>query len=253
MAIALKYSAPMPPVNMECSNLKEEWQRSINSFEMFSTASKLDNEDDKVQRAALLHLAGPAVQTVLSNLTGDKTSTKNVKDRLTEFFALKANKWAERYRFKCRAKQLHESTDKFVPDLRKLGSTGSFADLEEHIISQIIEKCHNPQITEKLLTEGDGLSLEKAMTLARTFEQTQESAAMMNCSLYQKLYKSNLRNHQFPSENQRKAIVIKNVLRVARQDISVVPPSARPRTLPVDSARRKGTLTQSAGRSLHES
>ena len=32
------------------------------------------------------------------------------------------------------------------------------------------------------MTEGDGLTLEKAMTLARTFEQTQESAAMMNSS-----------------------------------------------------------------------
>ena len=102
MATALNYSAPIPPFKMECSNLKEEWQRWIASFEMFSTASKLDNEDDKVQRETLVHLAGPAVQTVLSNLTGDKSSTKNVKDRLTEFLAPKGNKWAERYRFKCR-------------------------------------------------------------------------------------------------------------------------------------------------------
>ena len=60
MATALKYS-DIPPVKMECSNLKEEWQRWIVSFVMFSIASKLDNEDDKVQRATLLHLAGPAV------------------------------------------------------------------------------------------------------------------------------------------------------------------------------------------------
>ena len=84
------------------------------------------------------------------------------------------NKWAERYRFKCRVQQPHESTDKFVSDLRNLGSTCSFADLDEQIISQIIEKSHNPKIRENLLTEGDGLTLEKAMTLARTFEQTQK-------------------------------------------------------------------------------
>ena len=160
----------------------KEWQRRIDSFEMFSIASKLDNEDDKVQRATLLHLEGPAVQTVPSNLTGDKTSIKNVKDRLTEFFAPKGNKWAERYRFKCRVQQPHQSTDKFLSDLRKLGSTCSFADLDEQIISQTIKKCHNPKIREKLLTEGDGLTLEKAMTVARTFEQTQESAAIMNSS-----------------------------------------------------------------------
>ena len=66
--------------------------------------------------------------------------------------------------------------------MRKLGYTCSFADLDEQIISQIIEKCHNPKSREKLLTEKDGLTLEKEMTLSRTFEQTQESAAMMNSS-----------------------------------------------------------------------
>ena len=139
---------------------------------------------------------------VHNNLTGDKTSTKNVKDRLTEFLAPKGNKWAERYRFKCRVQQPHESTDKFVSDLRKLGSTCSFADLDEQIISQIIEKCHNPKIREKLLTEGDGPTLEKAMTPARTFEQTQ-IAAMMNSSTssVSKIVHNNLRNHQFLSQN----------------------------------------------------
>ena len=210
MATALNYSAPIPPVNMECSTMKE-WQRWIDSFEMFSTASKLDNEDDKDQRTTLLHLAGPAVQTVLSNLTDDKTSTENVKDRLTEFFAPKGNNLAERYRFKSRVQQPHESTDKFVSDLKKLESTCSFAGLGEQIISQNIEKGHNPKIREKLLTEGDGLTLEKAMTLARTFDQTQESAAMMNSSTssVSKLFTSNRRNHQFLSQNQRKAIVTK--------------------------------------------
>ena len=146
----------------------------------FSVASKLDNEDDKVHRATLLQLACQAVQTVFSKLTGDKTSTKNVKNCLTKFFAPKGNKWAELYQYKRRAQQLHKSTDKFVTNLRKSGSTCRFADLVEQNISQIIEKCHNPNIREKLLTEGDGLTLEKAMTLARIFEQTQEKAAMMN-------------------------------------------------------------------------
>ena len=165
---------------MEFSNMKEEWQRWLNSFETFSIASKLDDEADKVRHATLLHLAGPAVQSILDNLDGDKTTVKHVKDRLHAFFAPKDNKWAERYRFKCRIQQPQENTDKLVSELRKLGTTCSFDDIEHQIISQIIEKSHNPYIREKFLTEGDGLTLEKAMTIARTFEQTQESAAMMN-------------------------------------------------------------------------
>ena len=134
---------------------------------------------DKVQRATLLHLAGPAVQSILDIFAGDETTVKHVKDRLHELFAPKGNKWAKRYRFKCRIRQSQVSTDRFVSELRKLGTTCSFADIEDQIISQIIENCHNPKIREKLLTEGDGLTLEKEMTIARTFEQTQERAAMM--------------------------------------------------------------------------
>ena len=92
----------------------------------------------------------------------------------------KGNKWTERYRFKCHIQQPQESTDKFVSDLRKLGSTCSFADLEDQIISQIIEKGPNPKIREKLLTEGDDMTLKRAMNVARTFEQTQEKSAMIN-------------------------------------------------------------------------
>ena len=52
------------------------------------------------------------------------------------------------------------------------------------------------------------------------------------------MFTSNL-NHQFLSQNWKKAIVIKNVLRMARQDTPVVPPNARLKTAPVNSARRQ--------------
>ena len=85
MATALNYSAPIPPVNMESSNMKAEWQRWKESFSMFSIASELDKKDDKAQRATLLHLAGPSVQSVLANLPGEKTSTADVTKVLDDF------------------------------------------------------------------------------------------------------------------------------------------------------------------------
>ena len=86
MATALNYPTPIPSVNMESSNMKEEWQRWKESFSMFSIASELDKKDDKVQRATLLHLAGPSVQSVLANLPGEKTSTADVTKVLDDFF-----------------------------------------------------------------------------------------------------------------------------------------------------------------------
>jgi hypothetical protein len=172
MAFQLGYAAPIPSLNMDSTCMKDEWQRWLDSFKLFTVASKLNKEEDEVQRATLLHLAGTPVQTILTNLPGNKATSVQAIARLNEFFAPRGNKLAERYRFKCRVQQPNETTDKFVSDLRKLGASCTFADLDEQIISQVIEKCQNVKLREKLLTEGDNLTLERTLLVARTSEQT---------------------------------------------------------------------------------
>ena len=93
------------------------------------------------------------------------------------------------------------------------------------------------------------------MTLARTFEQTQESDAMMNSSTssVSKIVQKQFKKPSIPKSNSEKGNSDQNCFACGKTGPSVVPPSARPRTLPVDSARRKDNLTQSTERSLHKS
>ena len=90
----------LPPVNLEATNLADEWKHWLEAFENYRIATKLNKEEDTVQRATLLHLVGPGVQRLLSGLPGSKEKYEDVTEALTAHFRPKKNKWAERYRFR---------------------------------------------------------------------------------------------------------------------------------------------------------
>ena len=48
----------LPPVNLEATNLADEWKHWLEAFGIYRIATKLNKEEDTVQRATLLHLAG---------------------------------------------------------------------------------------------------------------------------------------------------------------------------------------------------
>ena len=98
----------LPPVNLEATNLSDEWKHWLEAFENYRIATKLNKEEDKIQRATLLHLAGPGVQRLLSGLPGEKEKFDEVTAALTAHFQPKRNKWAERYRFRKREQRENE-------------------------------------------------------------------------------------------------------------------------------------------------
>ena len=156
----------LPPLNLDATNLADEWKHWMEAFENYRIATKLNKEDDNVQRATLLHLAGTGVQRLLSGLSGSKEKFDDVKTALTAHFRPKRNKWAERYRFRKRAQKENESVDTFIAALRMLSLSCNFRDsVDDNILSQVIEKCYDGYLHEKLLQHGDTLTLEKAQTL----------------------------------------------------------------------------------------
>ena len=62
----------LPPVNLEATNLADERKHWLEAFGNHRNAIKLNKEEDTVQRATLLHLAGTGVQRLLSRLPGSK-------------------------------------------------------------------------------------------------------------------------------------------------------------------------------------
>ena len=99
----------LSPVNLETTNLADEWKSWLNAFHNYRIATKLDKESDEVQTATLLHLAGTGVQHLFSGLPGEKKKFEKVKQALSAHFQPKRNKWVERYKFRKRAQLQHES------------------------------------------------------------------------------------------------------------------------------------------------
>ncbi|XP_040065842.1 uncharacterized protein LOC120839597 [Ixodes scapularis] len=91
---------------------------------------------------------------------------------LENYFAATANVVVARNRFGQRAKLPRESIDAFVAELRDLCPNcelGSMAD--EFIRDQLVAKTSSQQLRERLLLEGSGLTLDRALVIGRLVEE----------------------------------------------------------------------------------
>ena len=75
--------------------LWQRWRIWKDEFELFVTASGIDIDYPKQQRALLLHLAGPGgreiFRTIPEETKGDAKEYKKAMDSLTVYFKLKKN------------------------------------------------------------------------------------------------------------------------------------------------------------------
>lgn len=139
------------------------------------------------RKLKLLHLAGTGVQRLLSGLPGEKKKFDEVKQALSAHFLPKRNKWAERYKFRKRSQLQHESLDSFIVELRILSLTCDFGEAtDDNILGQVIEKCADGYLREKLLQQGDTLTLEKAQTLGRAIESAKKDMQLLGGQVAQK-------------------------------------------------------------------
>ncbi|PIK33917.1 hypothetical protein BSL78_29263 [Apostichopus japonicus] len=89
---------------------------------------------------------------------------------LYEYFVPATNIVAERYRFRQRSQRHDETIDQFVTALRQLVVHCEFGDLQQEMLrDQIVEKCLNNRLRERLLLEPK-LTLNKTLEISRQIE-----------------------------------------------------------------------------------
>ena len=122
------------------------WQVWITQFENYLLAIGGDTYPQARQKAILLHCLGCEGQRIFQTLPpipklDNETDVAHVKRILEGFFGPKCNVVGERYRFRSRAQQPHETTAQWVSVLRQLASTCDYGDKsEEFIRDQVVEK-----------------------------------------------------------------------------------------------------------------
>ena len=163
------------------------WKRWLVAFELFADGKGLivneENANNRQRRRALLlHLAGTDVQDIFFTLpnTGDAKDYKKAVDALNAYFVPKVDTTYARHCFRQLTQATGETIRQFATRLRRAAKDCDYgADTDNQIRDEILCKCTSTYIKRKLLEEGQGLTLNKALEIAENCEKVDTQLAAM--------------------------------------------------------------------------
>ena len=164
--------APPPPLLFE-GNIKENWKKWRQRFELYLKASGLDSKPAERQVAVLLHVIGPEALDKYNtfDLADDKKFVlKEVINAFEQYCTPKANETVERHIFFTCSQHEGETFDSFLTDLKKLSLSCGFDTLRDSLIKdRIVCGILNSSLRTRLLRE-DNLDLENCVKLCKAAE-----------------------------------------------------------------------------------
>ena len=164
----VKMAAALPVFeNFDVHGEPGSWKRWLQRLKNLFVAA--DIEDDKRQRALLLHYGGSQLYDIYETLpdTGDDFET--LSEHLTNYFEPKKNVEFEIYKFRQCKQNIGETIDQFQTRLRKLALNCEFTDRDKEIKSQIIQCCVSQRLRRKALRTSS-MSLTELIAEARSLE-----------------------------------------------------------------------------------
>ena len=165
-------------------NIANNWRRWKQRFGIFSLASGLSEKDPKIQAATFLHVAGTDALEIFNTFTWESDDDKSKVDKITEKFDEYCNPrknvtW-ERHKFNTRNKQVGESIDQYVTDLKTKAQMCEFANLKDSLIrDRIVCGISCDRTRARLLKESE-LTLQKAVDICRANEAATSQLKILN-------------------------------------------------------------------------
>ncbi|XP_060064740.1 uncharacterized protein K02A2.6-like [Ylistrum balloti] len=166
-----KFHAP-EPFDFTSPN---EWPDWLQRFKHYRTATKLNKEEDPVQKSALIYNMGRQGENVFKILVidneGDGDKYDKVVEKLDAYFVPKRNVIHERAKFHMRSQGPTESIEAFVRSLFEMAEHCDFGTQKDNNIrDRLVIGITDKSISEKLQLKAD-LTLETALQIARQSEQ----------------------------------------------------------------------------------
>lgn len=188
---------------------KSDWEMFVQMWNNYEISSQLIEHPKRRRTATLLACFSPSAYKVFNSLSFDREEDKHdidiVMEKMTEFCRGVVNVTYERYLFNTRSQQPSESIDEFYSALLSLSKNCAFKDLTASLIKdRIIVGIQDNSIRQKLLSEK-GLTLEKCLETARSFEATKQRMRAMEKGEYeasvQRVQKTQHRQQQHQSKS----------------------------------------------------
>ena len=175
---------PPPVMNWDASNLPEEWQKFKLHVELiFSGPLNSKTEEEQVSYLLLwIGQPGREIYKTWSDISADdakkletfyKRFKNHVQPKLNPIFA--------RYRFNNEV-QGSDSIDAFVTRLKNKAQDCSFKENDNMIRDRIVFGCSSEKCREKLINEGDKLTMDKAIQIVQNYEYCQKQLSSMTLS-----------------------------------------------------------------------
>ena len=175
---------PPPVMNWDASNLAKEWKKFKLHVELiFKGPLKSKSEEEKV--SYLLLWIGQQGRDVYKTWTGiSEENAKKLETYYTRFknhVQPKLNPIFARYCFNNEV-QGSDSIDAFVTRLKNKAEDCSFTEKENMIRDRIVFGCYNEKCREKLINEGEKLTMDKAIQIVQNYEYCQKQLKSMTSS-----------------------------------------------------------------------
>ena len=181
-----------PPEKLALSgNLKDNFRKIKQQFEIYITAAGIKDKAADVQCATLLHVIGPDPIEIFNTFkwdevgdeAGDDKKVYKILGKYEKYCNPQCNVTYERHQFNTRNQKEGESIDSYVTDLRILSKSCEFGDLTDSLLrDRLVCGVIKDTVRSRLLRETD-LTLQKAIDMCRSAEtSTQQLKAKQSLS-----------------------------------------------------------------------
>lgn len=147
------------------------WQRWLKAFENYTEQVGEGKLVDSTKFHLLLNSLGQEGQQILSTLMPGETSYTDTISVLTNFFTADQDSQMHILNFHQRAQMTGENGSQFICALDDLLKLCNYQEPHDHLIlKQLVQKTNNPRLRDRLLSETQPLSIEKALHICEEVE-----------------------------------------------------------------------------------
>ena len=154
-------------------NLALEWRKFRSQYEIYETASDVDEKPTAKRAAILLNSIGPDAYEIFQTLDmaeADRKKIDKVLEALEKHFVGETNEIYERYTFNCREQEVSETFDNFLAELRRLVKSCNYEAQQDSILrDRIVIGIRDDAVRRKLL-QTRKLTLKDAIDLCKANE-----------------------------------------------------------------------------------
>lgn len=139
MGTPIEYKMPGPLEFDTVGNMLMKWRNFKQQLDIFIIAAGLEKVSEKRKSAILLNAIGSEGQNIFHNILKNSDAEETPKyERLVEifdeYFEPKQNEVINTFNFNKRNQAEGETFDTFYSEIRKIGKSCNFRDLEDRIV-----------------------------------------------------------------------------------------------------------------------